>query len=251
MWNLDWACYYVASMQSSDKRINLSFLIPSYCDENTIEKTVTEARDIGRKIAAKFEIIVINDASPDNLAAVLTKLLRRIPEMRVITHKENMGYGATIRQLYYAGRYEWLYTTPGDYQIPPSEIMKLLPGIRDADMIIGWRVNREDPASRLRQSMIYNYLLKFLYGLKLHDVNSVRLMKSVIMKNVKLVTYSAFVDAELTITAIARGYQVSEVPIGHRARFGGEETAGGGKLKTILPVIRDMLIFRIRSLFLP
>lgn len=235
-------------MSSNNKQIQLSFLIPAYNDEETIEKTVIEARDTGRKISSKFEIVVINDTSPDKTGEQLRRLERRVPELRVLTHTSNKGYGGTIKDLYYAGKYEWMFTTPGDYQIPPKEIIKLLPYIDEADMIIGWRVNRNDPPERLRQSLVYNTLLKILYGISLHDINSVRLMKKDMMKSIKLTTVSAFVDAELTIRAIRQGFKVIEKPVAHLSRYSGEETAGGGKLKTILPVIKDMIVFRLTNI---
>lgn len=227
---------------------SLSILIPAYNDEQTIGKTVLEAYKVGRKCTRKLEIIVLNDASPDNTGKVLETLRKKIPVLKILKHTINGGYGAAIKDLYYAGKNEWLFTTPGDYQIPPQEILKLIKNIGKADMVIGWRVKRRDPPNRLRQSRIYNTLLRVLYDISLKDINSVRLMKRPIMENIALTTKSAFVDAELTIMALKKGYRVIEVPISHKAREVGEVTAGGGKLKTILPVIKDMLIFRLKSL---
>ncbi|OGG09734.1 hypothetical protein A2154_00010 [Candidatus Gottesmanbacteria bacterium RBG_16_43_7] len=225
---------------------SLSILIPTYNDQDTIETEIEEAAVIGRRVSEKLEILVINDASTDKGDIILKRLTRKIRELKITTHIKNRGYGQTIKELYTSAKCEWIFTTPGDYQIPPTEIMKLIPFTAQADMIIGWRVNRHDPPARLRQSLIYNILLKMLYGLDLHDINSVRLMRSKIIKNIRLTTTSAFVDAELVIDAKRAGYRVIEKPIGHRAR-GQEAGAGGGKLKTILPVVKEMILYRIRG----
>lgn len=226
------------------KRLSsLSFLIPAYNDEDTIEIAIKEAVEVGKSVSRTFDIFVINDCSPDTTKEILDRLVREIPELHVIHHEKNLGYGGTIRELYEQGRGEYLYTIPGDYQIGANELLKLIPAIDHADMVIGWRVDRHDPESRLRQSKIYNQIARLLFRFSIHDVNSVRLMKSSIMKHFHLTTTSAFVDIELLVRTLRAGFVVSEVPIEHRKRQVSEATAGGGKVGTILPTITDMIKF--------
>ncbi len=224
------------------KLSSLSILIPAYKDENTIATVVRRARATGRQCARQFEIIVTNDASPDRTGRVLERLRKVIPELTVITHKENRGYGWTFGELYLAGTKEWLFLVPGDFQIDPMEIQKLIPYQKKADMIIGKRIHRQDGKNRLIQSQIYNRLLRFLFGIPIYDVNSVRLMrKKVIQKTLR--STSAFIDAKITIQAIKHNFRVLEVPIEHLMRKTGG--ASGGKPSVIFPVIWEMLKYRI------
>ena len=222
---------------------SLSILIPSYRDEVTINAVVTKARNVGRRLKIPFEILVINDASPDHLAQKLAKLQKTIPELNVVTHLSNQGYGGTIKELYSAGTKEWLFTVPGDYQVSAEELMRLLPLTNQADMILGRRTNRSDIPSRKQQSAVYNWLLQTLFHIPVHDANSVRLMRRSIMQKVKLTSSSAFVDAELVLRTRDAGFRIAEAPITHRSRAGGSGSGGGGSLKTILPTIKDMVIF--------
>lgn len=231
----------VATMKLS----SLTFCIPAYRDETTIASVVADAKDIGRTIATSFEILVINDKSPDTTGEILKKLQKTIPELRVINHEKNKGYGGTIRELYEKAQSEWLFTVPGDNQIPVSQVKKMLAGTVNADMIVGERIDRHDPKARLRQSSIYNTLCRILFGVKIHDVNSVRLMKTSIMEKVHLSKTSAFVDAELIIRAKKAGFVIVNLPIEHAKREAGEESAGGGKWSTIYPTIKDMVGFWI------
>jgi len=226
---------------------SLSFLIPSYHDELTIKIVVTKAQEMGRRLKIPFEIIVINDASPDNLAQVLNKLKKTIPQLKIITHSQNKGYGETIKELYSAGSKEWLFTIPGDYQVAADELTHLLPLVNKADMILGRRTKRSDIPSRKRQSNIYNMLLQNLFHIPVHDANSVRLMRRSVMQKVKLTSTSAFVDAELVLRARDSGFRISEATITHRSRTGGSGSGGGGRLKTILPTIRDMVVFYLQQ----
>lgn len=223
-------------------KIPVSFCIPCFNDESTIEKAVREADSVGVRSCTKYEILVIDDRSRDGSLAILQKLAKSIPQLTVISHTVNLGYGGTIKELYYRARCEWLFTIPGDYQIGAVELNKLIPYSNRADMIIGWRTRRIDPKERLRQSKIYNILLRLLFGLTIHDVNSVRLMKTVILKKITLKSKSAFVDAELVLRAKKADFRIAEAPIAHR---GQENRGGGGNLKTIIPTVIDLLRFRL------
>lgn len=222
----------------------LSFLIPAYNDDATIALVIAEADRVGREVSRAYEIVVIDDASSDNTLVTLSRLGEAYPSLRVHSHTKNLGYGATIRELYLIGKNEWLFTIPGDYQIGAAELRKLLPYTDRADMIIGLRKDRHDPASRLRQSRVYNSLLQYLFGITLHDINSVRLVRAEIMRSIKLSASSAFVDAEFTIRAVRAGFRVIEAPIAHRRRKG-NRSGGGGSLRIILPTMFDLVRFRL------
>jgi glycosyltransferase involved in cell wall biosynthesis len=227
---------------------SLSFLIPGYRDALTIATAVMKARDMGQDLNIPFEIIVVNDNSPDNLAGILHKLKNTIPQLKVITHTQNKGYGATIKELYSIGTKEWLFTVPGDYQVSAVELKHLLPLAGGNDMILGNRTKRVDLPNRKRQSTVYNWLLQKLFRMPVHDANSVRLMRKIIMQKVKLTSSSAFVDAELVLRARDAGFRITEAPITHRSRAGGSGSGGGGSLKTILPTIKDMFVFYLSQI---
>ena len=225
------------------KLSSLSILIPAYKDEETIECVVKRAVQAARAVTSIFEIRVLNDASPDKTGEVLQMRKKQIPQLKVRTHTINQGYGRTFSELYSSGIYDWLYIIPGDYQIDPMEITKLVPSTNRADMIIGRRVQRQDNEKRKQQSAVYNALLRFLFGISIRDINSIRLMKRDVMKNRVIQARSAFIDAQLTIGAIRDGFTVIERPIVHRKRI--TSGASGGKLSTILPVIVDMFRYKL------
>lgn len=223
---------------------SLTFIIPAYNDEATIETVVNKTVAVGRKLAIPFRLLVCNDASRDQTARKLTHLEKQYSQLTVIHHAINKGYGQTIKELYQKARSTWLFSLPGDYQIDPGELEKLWPERSRADLILGWRKVRHDASPRIMQSAIYNTILAVLFGTNVHDVNSVRLMKTSVMKSVRLASSSAFVDAELIIRAKRKGFRIMEIPIAHRARAG--VGASGGKLSTIVPTIVDMILFVFR-----
>ncbi len=224
---------------------SLSFVIPAYNNEQTIERAIREAVRVGGRVAVRFEIIVLDDASRDGTFFIVKRLKRQIHLLRTVVHKKNLGYGGTIKELYQAARTRWIFSVPGDYQVGAQELLKLLPYAGEADMIIGRRVIRRDPWMRRFQSKVYNKLIRMLFGLPVHDVNSVRLMKTAILRDISLTASSAFVDAQLTVRAWQKGYRIREVPIDHRPDVG---PGGGGNLGTIIPTARDLVAFWLASL---
>lgn len=220
---------------------SLTFIIPAYNDAGTVETVVKKAIKTGTSLRVPYSLLIINDASTDNTGAILKTLAKKNKHIRVITHTVNKGYGGTIKELYEKAGGTWMFSIPGDYQIEPYELTKLWTHRGEADMIIGRRNNRRDNPARLRQSAVYNALLRILFGLSVSDVNSVRLMKTTVMDSVHLSTTSAFVDAELVIRAKRAGLRIIEIPVAHRARAG--FGASGGKISTILPTILDMIRF--------
>ncbi len=280
------------------KLVSLSFLIPTYNDEATIERVIREAVAVGKLVAKTFDIVVVNDGSRDRTGFQLSKLSFKAPQslaLKIITHRVNQGYGRTIKELYCAGKGEWLFTIPGDYQVGARELEKILnsrdfflsssglipdqvgDGLRGSssktldsrfsarggpasgwrgndkqesrpDMILGRRTHRVDPWNRLLASWVYNTLLRVLFGITLHDVNSVRLMRRAILKDIRLTSSSAFVDAELVIAALGKGFRVTEVPIAHRPRQGGGQ-GGGNQWRTVWETIGEMMRFKMTQLF--
>lgn len=217
---------------------SLSFLIPAYNDEVTIASVIRAAARVGRRVAKKFEILVINDASSDRTGQILDKLIIQFPQLRVKIHASNLGYGQTIKELYHWGRHDWLFTIPGDGQIPPDQIKKLLPAVISSDLILGWRQNRQDSPDRLRQSRVYNLLIRRMFGIPIHDVNSVRLVRRRLMEKLQLTSSSAFVDAQMLIASQRLKARITEIPIAHQSRARG--TGGGGKISIIMPTVIDL-----------
>ena len=221
------------------KLSSVSILIPCYNVALTVDSVVNDAYTTGKKATNHLEIIALDDASRDTTLHQLLSLQKTIPCLRIIRHAINQGYGKTIKELYYAAKNDWLFSLPSDNQFDARELFKLLPLTPRADMILGQRVLRRDTGRRLVQSKTYNALLNLMFGLPIHDVNTIRLMKRQVIQSVKLVSDSAFVDAELAIRAKRKGFRIVETPVIHKMRKDGGAT-GGNIRKTILPTIYDM-----------
>lgn len=218
---------------------SISVIIPAYCDETTVGRLVEDVDCLLKEVATDYEIICVNDGSRDNTLNVLNDLARRFGNMRVINHEVNQGFGRTIRELYYAGKKELVFSLPGDYQFAPKELLTMAQGLRSAELVIGHRVNRNDPPRRKLQSQVYNMMLRLFYGITFQDVNSIKLFRRDILDRVHLESSSPFVDAELCIRAHRAGFRVLEVPIEHLPRL--SQGASGGKFSVIWDTFADLM----------
>ncbi len=225
---------------AATKLAPLSLIIPAYNDETTVGRLIDDSDALLREVCNDYEIIVVNDGSKDRTLDVLRAAAAKNPHVKVINHEVNKGFGYTIRELYMAGSKELVFSLPGDYQYAPKELLTMAQGIdNNYDFVIGHRVNRNDPPRRKLQSKFYNAMLRIFYGNRHKDVNSIKLFKSKILKQIKLKSTTAFVDAEFVIRSDKAGFKVIEIPIEHLPRL--SQGASGGKFSVIWDTFSDLV----------
>lgn len=224
---------------------SVSLIIPAYNDETTVGRLIADSNRLLGELCDDYEIVVINDGSRDNTWKVLQDLAKQFPALRLINHEVNQGFGATIRELYLSGRKDFVFSLPGDYQYAPKELIAMARGLKDHDLIIGLRVNRQDPPRRKLQSHIYNLMLRTFYGNRHKDVNSIKLFRRAILDRIQLRSRTPFVDAELCIRTERAGFKVVEIPIEHLPRL--SQGASGGKFSVIWETFSDLV--KMRSTF--
>jgi len=105
-----------------DKLTELSLFFPAYNEEENLDQTVEKAIPVLKKVADKFEILIINDGSKDKTGEVASKLAKKYKFIKVITHNPNRGYGAALKSGFYNSKYSWIVFTDADGQFDFSEV---------------------------------------------------------------------------------------------------------------------------------
>lgn len=199
---------------------SISAIFPAFNDGGTIPSMVLTALIALRGVTNDYEIIVVNDGSQDYTATVLEELARRYPELRVIHHDRNRGYGAALRTGFAAATKEWVFYTDGDAQYNPLELTNLVEALRDGvDVVNGYKISRNDPIIRKIVGRLYHYFVKYAFGFKLRDVDcDFRLIRRSIFDKVPLESDSGTICLEMVKKFQDAGYVFAEVPVHHYHR---------------------------------
>src|SRR5882762_1069102 len=98
-------------MSMNDHGISLFF--PIYNDAGTVRIVAEKAMDLLTSVTDQWEIIIVDDASPDGAGAIADGLATELSRVRVIHHLKNLGYGAAIRSGLAACRFEYICFVDG------------------------------------------------------------------------------------------------------------------------------------------
>ena len=199
---------------------SLSIVFPAFNDEHTIAPLVKDANRLALPLADVHEIIVVNDASEDNTVTLLKALQKEIGVLRVVTHKNNRGYGGALISGFNKAKHAFIFYTDSDGQYDVGELPKLIAAMDDAtDMVTGFKIARADPWYRKIMGNTYNYCMKKLLRLRVRDIDcDFRLFRKSILDNLILIVESSIFDAQFLKEIEVRGARIKEVPIHHYPR---------------------------------
>ena len=205
-------------------RPGISVFFPAYNDAGTIASMVVSARIAVRELTDDFEIVVVNDGSRDHTADVLAELERIIPELRVVQHEKNQGYGGALRTGFASAAKELVFYTDGDAQYDPREVKALVDVMDDGvDFVNGYKIGRSDPLHRIIIGRLYHWTVRIAFGLRLRDVDcDFRLFRKRIFERVELTKSSGVICVELVKKVQDAGYSIREVPVHHYHRAYGK-----------------------------
>jgi glycosyltransferase involved in cell wall biosynthesis len=228
--------------------LEVSVIFPLYNDEATVRTVAVAALDLLQGYADRFEVILVDDGSPDRSGRIADELGAEHPDrVRVIHHPRNLGYGAALRGGVAAARYEWICMVDGDNEYDVRDLKKMLEVRNFYRLIIAFRYKKLYSTRRIFISFVYNLVLRRLFRTPFRDVSTgIRAFHRSILQDIELTSNSPFAGAELAIKTMLRGYPVGELGIQTFPRsFGrGHSTS----VSNIMATIRDMLRIR-REIF--
>jgi glycosyltransferase involved in cell wall biosynthesis len=177
-----------------------------------------------QKIGLKHEIVVVDDCSEDRSPEI-----SKSQGVRVYSLKEHMGKGYALRVGFAKAKGEIIATIDSDGSHRPEELPLLLtPILQDqADFVIGSRFLHEKSASTRKLNAIgvrlFNVLIKIFTRTEVSDSQSgYRVMKSEILKNLRLRSGEYEIESEMLVKTARRGFRVKEVPISFEQRTYGK-----------------------------
>jgi glycosyltransferase involved in cell wall biosynthesis len=223
--------------------VEISAVMPAFNEEANLEQSVGRMADALQACARGFEIIVVDDGSQDGTAAVLERLKAAHPNLRVIRHPLNRGYGAALRSGFAAARFSWIFLMDADNQFDPSEVERLLARAAGADIVAGYRKHRRDPVLRRLNAWAFFTMVRLLFGGLVRDVNcAFKLMRRDLIERMALHSEGALINTEILVLARQLGARVVEVPVEHYPRKAGKQT--GANIRVVIRAFAELLAFR-------
>lgn len=208
----------------NQKKYSISAFFPVYNDWGTIPTMVLLAERVLEKYAGDYEIILVDDGSNGLTKLVLESLKPKVKNLKVITHEKNKGYGGAIKSGIYGSKYELVFYTDGDAQYNPLELESLILAMKDeADIVNGYKIERNDPLYRKIIGRLYYYVTRMLFSFKIKDVDcDFRLMRRSLFENLELRYNSGIVCVEMISKLTMRGAKFAEIPVNHYYRVSGK-----------------------------
>src|SRR6266516_586445 len=212
------------SASPAPKPAGLSVFFPAYNDSGTIASMVIRAVQAASELTPDFEVIVVNDGSSDATAEIADELARAYPNVRVVHHPSNRGYGGALQTGFRSATKELIFYTDGDAQYDPAELAVLWAKMGpDTDLVNGYKISRSDPLHRIIIGRVYHHIVSFMFGLAVRDVDcDFRLMRRAIFERIDLEKKSGVICLEMMKKIEDAGFRIVDVPVHHYHRAFGK-----------------------------
>jgi len=203
----------------------LSIVIPVYNEAESLRQLHAELSAVAATLSDPVEVIFVDDGSTDASWATIAELARSDVRVRGIRFRRNFGKAAALNAGFGDAQGEIIMTLDADLQDDPREIPRFLALLgENLGCVSGWKQVRHDPWHKVFPSRIFNGMVSWLTGVRLHDHNcGMKCYRREIFDEVRL--YGEL-HRFVPVLAAARGYRVGELVIQHRARQFGRSKYG-------------------------
>jgi len=222
----------------------LSLFFPFYNEEKKVEEAIRLAYQVLLTLdLEEYEVFAVDDGSKDETGAILDQLKSKdYPDLAVIHHFPNRGYGGALKSGFLNSHFEWVCFTDGDLQFDLNEIANFLERAQkgDCDLVVGRYLFRSVPLFRRVNTLFWGILVKLLFSIKVKDIDcGFKLIKKEVIEKVSpLESNGAFLSTELLVKAQKAGFRIVEVPVHHYPDLAGGST--GANPKVVIKAFVDL-----------
>lgn len=189
--------------------LDVSVLVPAKDEADNLPEFVQRCAQALGSAGFSFEVIVVNDGSRDGTDRVLRDLERQYPFLEVVTHRRQRGIADALRSAGDVARGDVFVFYPADLQYLPENIPELVAPILEnrADIVTGTKQGKYEKAF---VSRVYNGLCRWLFGVRVTDLNSVKAYRREVMQGVPLrPDWHRF----MVVIAAADGFRLTSLPV--------------------------------------
>jgi glycosyltransferase involved in cell wall biosynthesis len=224
------------------KRPSLSVFFPAWNEEAYVERTVSLAKEVLERLSDDWEIIVVNDASTDRTQELAEAMAKADPRIRCITHEVNLKLGGAMKTGFSASTKDIVVYSDMDLPFDLTELERALRlmDYLEADMICAFRFDRtSEGPKRILYSFVYNLLIRQLFDVHVKDINfSFKVVHRRVLESLELKSQGSFIDAELVVKALKKGFRVFQMGVDYFPRTRGVSTLASPQV--IATMLREL-----------
>lgn len=212
----------------------LSFIVPVYNEQESLEAFYKELLKNLIEFKENYELIFVDDGSTDNSLEILKKLAKENSNIKIFSFRRNLGKAEALTYGFIKAQGNYIITLDADLQDKPSEIPKLLEKSRTGvEVVSGWRKDRKDKSKMKIISRLFNFLIAWMFDLRIHDLNcGLKVYTKEAAKSLRL--YGGL-HRFIPVLAYEQGFTVDEVIVEHAPRKYGKSKYSFSKLWKDLP----------------
>ena len=214
------------SLATNSTPPDVSVLVPAKDEVDNLAEFVRLTREAMLPLPYAVELIIVNDGSHDGSAKLLEELSVKHPFVKVVTHRTQRGIADALKSGADAARGRVLVYYPADLQYLPADIPSLVGPILDgqADVVTG---TKQGQYNKRFVSGIYNALCRWLFGVRVKDLNSVKAYRREIMEVVPMrPDWHRF----MVVIAASQGFRLAERPVPVHPRRAGSSKFGVARI---------------------
>lgn len=223
-----------------------SIIIFLYNEEGNIKTVLNETYKVLNSLTDEYEIIIVNDGSTDNSHIVIEKFIADKEHFQYINHSINKGIGKALISGYKLAAKQNICAVPGDAQFDVSELLNC-PIFTENQFVSYYRKKTNYNLYRGFLSK-FNQALNYLFlGIKMQDVNWIKVYKKVHIENISFELTSSLVESEICGKLFKADISCIEIESKYlRRQFG---VSKGGNINTVAKALKDLikLIFVVRK----
>jgi hopanoid biosynthesis associated protein HpnK len=227
--------------------MQISFVLPMYNEADNIEAMVAMIRREAAPLLDDYEIVIVNDASTDRCGEMAERMAQDDHRIRVIHHPRNRGLGASIRTGLSASRMQYVLYSDSDLPVDFACLKDVLPRLTpETDLLIGYRLGRAEGIRRAIMSWTYNRLIRWVFGLRVRDVNfAFKIIRRDLLERLDLTSEGSFIDAEMLLEARRAGCHLVEVGLEYHVRRAGVSSLSSPAV--VIGILRELWYYLLRE----
>lgn len=221
------------------EELKWSIIIFAYNESSGIEDTIRKTIRVADQLCnGQWQIIVVDDGSTDGTYELAASFCNGHPALEIIRHRQNLGIGQALLSGYRKATGNNVCAIPADGQFDPSELLPF--GEKPVDTIISFYRRKKTRYSLFRKFLsmgnrIYN---RYFLGIRIRDVNWVKVYPKTVLEKIPAVINSSLVESEICAKVILHGMEIVEVPSLYHKRAGGKPK--GASWKILVQALTEM-----------